>query len=225
MKRNYYLTLDTETCPLVKMDKVDPWQMFVYDVGGAIVDKKGNVYETFSYVISDIFQAETDLMKSSYYADKLPQYVQDLSSGKRQMVSFYTARKTIFDLCDKYEVKAIIAHNARFDYGALTNTQRWLTKSKYRSFLPKSVPLWDTQKMARDTICKQPTYKKWCEQTGNLTKTGRVKESAEALYRYITCQDDFNESHTALEDVLIEKEIFAKCIAQHKKMRKEAFAK
>ena len=32
---------------------------------------------------------------------------------------------------------------------------------------------------------------------------------------------DFIESHTALEDVMIEKEILAYCYRQHKKMRKK----
>lgn len=223
MEKNYYLVLDTETCPLTKSDKVDGYNMFVYDIGGAIVDKKGNVYETFSFVISDIFQGEKDLMKSAYYANKLPKYVEELNNGTREMVTLYTARKTVHELCKAYKVKAIIGHNMPFDYRTLQNTQRWVTKSKYRNFFPYGIEIWDTMKMAEDTICKQPTYKKWCEKTGHLTARGSVRKTAEALYRYISCEDTFMESHTALEDVLIEKEIFAKCMAQHKKMRKSAF--
>ena len=225
MERFYYLVLDTETCSLTPSTEVDPYNMWVYDIGGAIVDRKGNVYKTFSYVISDIFQGEHDLMKSAYYADKLPKYTEDLNNGTRKMVTFYTARKTVCDLCKEYNVKAIIAHNARFDYGTLQNTQRWLTKSKYRNFFPYGIPIWDTMRMAESTICQQPTYRKWCELTNNITPYGNVRKSAEVLYRYISCDDDFIESHTALEDVLIEKEIFAKCMAQHKRMRKEAFNK
>jgi hypothetical protein len=54
---------------------------------------------------------------------------------------------------------------------------------------------------------------------------GRVRATAEILYRYITLNTDFIEDHTGLEDVLIEKEIFAKCMAQHKKMRKDVWSK
>ena len=78
--------------------------------------------------------------------------------------------------------------------------------------------------MAQDTICKQWTYKEWCYRNGYLTKNGRPKATAEILYRYISGQEDFIEEHTGLADVLIEKEIFAKCMAQHKPMRKECFA-
>lgn len=215
--------LDTETCPLITSNEVRPDNMWVYDIGLAVIDRKGNVYDTRSFVISDIFQSEPELMKSAYYADKIPKYLEDLQNGTRKMVSFYTARKELIDLMKKYDTNIIVAHNARFDYGTLQNTQRWLTKSKYRYFFPKGTQIWDTMKMATDTICKQPTYKKWCKNNGYLTARGQVRKTAEILYRYITGNDDFIEKHTGLEDVMIEKEIFTKCMAQHKKMRKALF--
>jgi hypothetical protein len=49
--------------------------------------------------------------------------------------------------------------------------------------------------------------------------------TAEVLYRFITKDNDFVESHTGLEDVMIEKEILAYCYRQHKKMKKELFNK
>jgi len=48
--------------------------------------------------------------------------------------------------------------------------------------------------------------------------------TAEIIYRYITGNNTFEERHTGLSDVMIEKDIFAKCLAQHKKMRKLVFA-
>ena len=45
-------------------------------------------------------------------------------------------------VCEKYNVKAIMAHNMRFDYNATQTTQRYLTKSKYRWFLPYGIELW-----------------------------------------------------------------------------------
>jgi hypothetical protein len=44
--------------------------------------------------------------------------------------------------------------------------------------------------------------------------------TAEILYRYITDNLEFTESHTGLEDTLIEKEIFAYCVRQKKKMQR-----
>lgn len=215
-RKSYYLTIDTETCN----DMENP---LVYDIGGCIHDKKGNVYEVFSFVIYDIFVEMSDVMTSAYYADKIDNYEDDLKMGIRKMVRYVTAKQYIKTLCDKYNVKAIIAHNMRFDYKATATTQRYLTKSKYRYFLPYGIPLWDTMKMAQDTICKEWGYKTWCKKNGYITKNGQVRKTAEILYRYISGEHEFIESHTGLEDVMIEKEIFVTCLNKHKKMRKTAF--
>ena len=215
-RRNYYLTIDTETANTIE----DP---MMYDLGGAIHDKNGRVYETFSFVIYDVFCADRELFNTAYYAEKRPMYEAQIANGTRKIVSIYTARKYVADLCKKYNVKAIIAHNARFDYRSTNYTLRYVTKSKSRYFLPYGIPMWDTLKMAQDTICKQPTYQKWCNVNGYCMKNGKPRATAEILYRYITQNTDFIEDHTGLEDVLIEKEIFVRCMAQHKKMRKNVW--
>lgn len=213
-RKHYYLTIDTETANSLE-------EPMMYDLGGAIHDKHGNVYETFSYVIYDVFCADRQLFDTAYYAEKRPIYEKDIAEGRRTIVSIYTAKKKVKELCDKYNVKAIIAHNARFDYRSTNCTLRYVTKSKNRYFLPYNIPIWDTLKMAQDTICKQPTYIKWCRDNDFCMKNGKPRATAEILYKYITMNTEFAESHTGLEDVLIEKEIFKKCMAQHKKMRKE----
>ena len=219
---NYRLVIDTETCPLDRtLETVLPSNMFVYDVGWAVVDKRGKVYDTKSFVNADIFLDEKELMKSTYYADKLPKYWKEIKSGERVLTSFYNIRKALLKTIAEYSITEIYAHNMRFDYGTLQNTQRWLTKSKYRYFFPKNVIICDTLKMARDVILKMPTYKKFCEENGFLTINGKLSASAENLYRFITKDTTFVESHTGLEDVLIEKEILAYCFKQHKKMRRK----
>lgn len=79
-KKNFYLTIDTETANSLE----DP---IVYDIGGAIHDKQGNVYETFSFVIYETFVLCADLMKTAYYAEKIPMYEEQLKNGKRRMGS------------------------------------------------------------------------------------------------------------------------------------------
>jgi len=215
-RKSYYLTIDTETANGLD----DP---MMYDLGGAIHDKQGRVYETFSFVIYDVFCADRELFDTAYYAEKRPLYEEQIAAGLRRIVSIYTARSYVAYLCRKYGVKAIIAHNARFDYRSTNYTLRYVTKSKSRYFLPHGIPMWDTLKMAQDTICKQPTYIRWCERNGYCQKNGKPRATAEILYRYISQNNEFIEDHTGLEDVLIEKEIFVRCMAQHKKMRKSAW--
>ena len=215
---NYKIVLDTETCPLEQTDEVTPWNMFVYDIGWAIVDKRGKVYKTQSFINADIFLDEKELMKSAYYSEKIPKYWEDIKSGIRQLRSFYNIRKQLLADIAEYGVKEIYAHNMRFDYCTLQNTQRWLTKSKYRYFFPKGIEICDTLKMARQVLKDSKMYRVWCEQNGYITKNNQCRFSAEVLYRYITGNDDFIESHTGLEDVMIEKDILAYCYSRHKKM-------
>lgn len=221
---NYKIVLDTETCPLEQTDEVTPWNMFVYDIGWAIVDKRGKVYKTQSFINADIFLDEKELMKSAYYSEKIPKYWEDIKSGIRQLKSFYNIRKQLLEDIAEYGVKEIYAHNMRFDYGTLQNTQRWLTKSKYRYFFPKGIEICDTLKMARQVLKDSKMYRVWCEQNGYITKNNQCRFSAEVLYRYITGNDDFIESHTGLEDVMIEKDILAYCYSRHKKMVRQLWA-
>lgn len=215
-RRSYYLTIDTETANTME----DP---MMYDLGGAIHDKQGRVYETFSFIIYDVFCADRALFNTAYYAEKRPMYEKQIKDGSRKIVTIHTARRKVTDICRKYNVKAIIAHNARFDYRATNYTLRYVTKSANRYFLPYGIPVWDTLKMAQDTICRQPTYERFCKENGYCQRNGKPRATAEILYRYITQNNEFIESHTGLEDVLIEKEIFVKCMAQHKKMRKNVW--
>jgi len=221
----YRIVLDTETCPVDKdLKEVRPDNMWTYDCGWAVVDKRGNVYKTRSFINADIFLEEKELMNSAYYANKIPMYWEDIKAGKRILTSFYNIRKALLEDIAEYEVKEIYAHNMRFDYGTLNTTERWLTKSKYRYFFPKEVIICDTLKMARDVVSKMPTYKRFCEANGFVTKNGQIQLKAETLYKFITKDLSFVESHTGLEDVMIEKEILAYCYRQHKAMRKQLFA-
>ena len=220
-RKDYSIVIDTETCPVDKETKeVRPDNMWVYDCGFAVVNKRtGEVFETWSFVNADIFLDEKDLMKSAYYANKIPKYWDDIKKGIRILTSFYNIKKQLLECIERYGVKKIFAHNMRFDYGTLNTTQRWLTKSKYRYFFPYGVEICDTMKMARDVICKMPTYQRFCEENGYLTARGQLRVTAEILYRFITKDLTFTESHTGLEDVMIEKEICHYCYKQHKKMR------
>ena len=219
---SYKIVLDTETCPIDKdLQEVVPSNMWVYDCGWAIVDKRGRVYRTRSFVNADIFLGERDLMQSAYYSNKIPMYWEDIKNGSRILTSFYNIVKTLRADIEEFGVEEIYAHNMRFDYGTLNATQRWLTKSKYRYFFPKEIVICDTLKMARDVIAKMPTYKRFCMENGFVGRNGQCSCKAEVLYKFITKDLSFVESHTGLEDVMIEKEIMAYCYRQHKPMRKK----
>ena len=203
-----FIVLDTETAN--GMD--DP---MCYDVGFAVVDETGKVYESHSYVIADIFLDEKKMMKEAYFADKIPQYWEDIKEGKRKLRRFKTVKQILKDVCDQYQIKIIAAHNARFDYRSLSTTQRWLTSSKFRFFFPYGVKIWDTLKMAREILKDNDAYGEFCYNNGYLTKRGQRRYTAEILYRFIKDDNSFIESHTGLEDVMIEKDILIYCLQQN----------
>lgn len=218
-RRHYVLVLDTETANTIQEEgKMDMTNVLFYDCGWAVADIHGTIYRKRSYVNSDIFLYEQELMKSAYYADKISKYNEDIKNGKRIMANLYTIRQAMLQDIADFEITEAVAHNARFDVNALNVTQRYITKSKYRYFLPYGMEIWDTMGMAKDVICQMPTYKQFCIDNGYMTKNNQVKKTAEILYRFISHNNDFEESHTGLEDVEIEVKILAYCYRQHKPM-------
>lgn len=215
-RKSYYLVFDTETANSLE-------NPLVYDIGWQIIDKQGNVYIKRSYVIEDIFKYEMELMLTCYYADKIGQYYSDIATGARQLVSYAFVKKQMQIDCKVFAVKALVAHNARFDYRSTATTQRYITKSASRYFLPYGIPLWDTMRMAQDVICTKPSYQKFCADNGYICSNGQVRKTAEILYRFISQDNTFLESHTGLEDVEIESKIFVYCLRQKKKMKKLCF--
>lgn len=219
----YGICLDTETANTIDNDGVlDMTNVLFYDLGFQVVDSHGRTYgKKFSFVNSDIFLHEKELMKSAYYAKKIPQYWKDIWAGKRKVATTAEIRKVLCEVVKEYDCKFVCAHNAMFDSRALNNTQRWVTKSRFRYFLPYGLEWWDTLKMARSVMGKMPTYRKFCEENGYLTKRGQLRFTAEICYRFITKDNTFEESHTGLEDVEIETEILRYCHRQHKPMKKK----
>ena len=225
MEKDLYMVYDTEVCNCPKVDgQLDVANGQVYDLGLQIVDKDGYVYDEYSIVNGDVFWGMPEAMKEAYFADKRPQYVADILAGKRKVLNTWEIYKLVRNLCEEYNIKACIAHNARFDVKALNATLRYQTKSKRRWFFPYEMPLWDTMKMASDTICKQKRYKEFCEANGYMTNhaTPQVRKTAEILWQYLTDDVTFQEEHTGLADVTIEAQIFAECVRQHKAMERLA---
>ena len=224
-RKHYVLVLDTETANTIADENgnLDMTNVLMYDCGWSVVDTSGEVYTERSYVNRDIFCEERELMQSAYYAKKIPMYCLDLQLGRRIMATTYEIRQAMLADMEMYGITEVVAHNARFDLNALNIILRYTTKSKYRYWFPYGTVVWDTMKMARDVIHKMPTYQAFCKEHNLLTKNGRLSTTAENLYRFIIDDIDFEESHTGLEDVQIEREIMFYCYRQHKPMRKLLF--
>lgn len=198
------MMLDSETTNSLE----DP---ICYDVGYRVFDLAGNVYEEASMVNADIF-LDKDFMASAYYAEKVPDYWRDIWEKKRELLAWRVIKARIWEAIERNGVKIVAAHNARFDYRSIHLTQRYITTSRWRYVLPWGCEWWDTLRMCREVFKDDENYRPWCEERGYITANNQPKMTAEVVYRYITGDEDFTESHTGLEDVKIEMEIFKYCL-------------
>lgn len=205
-RNDVIMMIDTETtndidCP------------FVYDVGYQIFTLADGILCERSFVNADVF-LDKDLMSSAFFADKIPTYWDEIKEGKRVLKKWFNIKRQIAEDCALFNVKYVCAHNAMFDNRALNNTQRYQTTSKFRYFLPYGLTWLDTLKMSRSILKNNDSYGEFCYNNDYVTKNGQRRYTAEIIYRWLSGEEDFIESHTGLEDVRIERKIFEYCLAQ-----------
>lgn len=201
-----FLVIDTETTNSID----DP---FAYDVGFVVVKATGEVLEEHSYVVADIF-LDKDLMASAYFADKIPQYWEDIKSGKRQLRRLKTIKNILRDVMTQHNANMVCAYNCAFDVRSGNYTQRYLTSSKYRYFYPYGTQFMDILKLAREVLKTDENYKTFCKDNGYVTEKGQNRYTAEVVYRYLF-DGEFVEEHTGLADCLIEAQIMVKLMGEN----------
>lgn len=220
MKTAYkYLIIDTETANTTK-------EPLTYDIGFTIADRKGKIYLKKSYIVADIFFEQekifnnAELMNTSYYHEKLPKYYEGIKNGSFEVKTFLGIRKEIKQLIKDFKIKAVFAYNGYFDVNALNTTIRYLTKSNVRYFFDYDTVIQCIHHFAVETICKNRKYFDFAYEHNLVTDKGNLSTTAESVYKFITQNIDFVESHTALQDALIETEILKECYKYHKKVDK-----
>jgi hypothetical protein len=210
-KTKKFLILDTETCNTIE-------QPLPYDIGWAICDKNGNILIERSFLVAEVFLDMKDVMQSAYYAEKIPNYWEDVKKNLRTIAPMWKIRKIMLKDMKEYNVKTVGAYNMGFDKRALNNLMRYISKSWCRWWFPFGTEFICIWSMACDVLLNRTTYIKFALNNGLISDANNIFTSAECAYKYITKNIDFKESHTGLEDVKIEIEIMTKCFKQHKKM-------
>lgn len=210
-KNERFIVIDTETANTIE-------KPLTYDVGFYVMNRKGEVFEEKSLVVYDIYAKEKELMKTAYYAEKLPKYEEQLKTGERKMVTFFTIKKMIRDLMEKHNTNTVYAYNMSFDKRALNSTEKYLTDGKYKWFFPKGTDFRCIWNMACQVLLARASYIKFALENGYVSEADNILTNAECCYRYITNDTEFEEEHQGLDDVRIEAEILKACFAQHKKM-------
>ena len=194
------LVLDTETANSVE-------QPLPYDVGYAIVNTEtGEIYTEKSFVVAEIF-FDDELMKGAYFADKIPQYWEDIKAKKRIVKSICNIRREIKKDMQTYSVSKVGAYNMGFDNRATKNDVRFISGSMVRWFFPFGTEFFCIWNMACTSILNTADYVRFALDNGFVSEHNNIQTSAENAYRFLKNNIDFSESHTGLEDVKIEIEI------------------
>lgn len=198
MTKKYYCTLDTETYGGANKPKG------IYHLGGVVHDRTGAIIGCFNYLIGEHF----DQISLDDYAKKnIDVYLEMLVNGDATLIDTEeNAIQTVKNLLDFYNVSTVMAFNSGFDFEK--------TKCKELAEGRNFIDLW---LMALETICQKESYKEFCGQSNRTTASGNCKTNAETVYAYLRNDPDYKEEHTALEDSIIELEIFKACIKTHKR--------
>ena len=196
------MIFDTETTSLTKC--------FTYNVGYVIYDTDSNsVLVERDYVIEQIWH-NLPLFSTAYYAEKRPIYVNRMRSRKVIMKKFGQVTQQMIRDIENYNVEGAYAYNSPFDTKVFEFNCDW-----FKVVNPfDTIPIFDIRGYVHKFIAFTENYKAFCETNQLFTETGNYSTTAEAVYKYITNEIDFEEEHTALNDSRIELKILLDCLTK-----------
>lgn len=220
--------------------KIATKKPLIYDLAWLICDRSGYVYKRVNLIIAEVFFNER-LFNTAYYAHKRPIYLQAIANNEFQIVTFDKAIEMLvadmqsvsyscaynamfdFKKAIPFTQKYLHNHNNKFYYNmqkeSIYNTiENKKVTTKILTFT-KAVfeingfefPIIDIWYECCEKLLNCDKYKKWCLKNNAVGKR-YFKTDAEMSTRYITGNTEFEESHTALKDCEIEKDILVKCI-------------
>lgn len=134
-RRKYYLILDCETAtlPFAKnytteagRKRVSIAKPLIYDIGWTIIDRRGRIYLSENYLISEIFSVPS-VFNTAYYKEKRPLYTAKLRAGEIDLVTWDYAAARLKEALQ--HVDAVGAYNAIFDFKkAIPFTNLYISK-------------------------------------------------------------------------------------------------
>lgn len=189
----------------------------IFDIGWTICDRKGNIYKKRNFLVEEVF-TNMKLMTHAHYFNKYPLYLKMLQEGKIKMLSWIEIMRAMEDDIIQYNIKNLYAYNMAFDKRAIYETARVIGKREPYFFKYEGVRFHCLWGMACETILLRKMFFKVAKENNWFSDCGNIKTSAEVCYRYISNNYDFEESHTALDDSIIETAILAKVLRAKQRM-------
>ena len=194
------VVFDTETTNLEKP--------FCYNIGYAIFDT--DTQECLiakDFVVEQVWHNKA-LFETAYYAEKRPIYVSRMKARKVIMDKFgYITQEMIRDF-KALAVEQAYAYNSPFDDKVFEFNCEWFKCNNPFD----NIPIFDIRGYVHNKIAFTKEYQQFAEENKLFTESGNYSTTAEALFRYIDKNIDFQEEHTALADSIIEAKILFECV-------------
>jgi len=201
---NCIAVIDTETATL--------WGE-VFDFGLVIVNSAGTEVARYDAIVSEVYDS-VRLMEKAFYFNKVDSFYEPNLRCKRMVKkSWRTICVEVSALCAKHRVSIVSAYNLAFDRRVIAATNK-----KYNGFsmFPKGTKELCLWKFACHTQLQSPAFEELAVKQGWVSEAGNLRTNAEVAYKFMTGKLDFSESHTALDDALIELELLKLLMVEHK---------
>lgn len=188
------MIFDTETTSLEKP--------FCYNVGYTIIDTDElTVINAKEYICEQVWHNPM-LFATAYYSNKREFYIKSMRSRKATLKKFgYICQDMIRDI-KQYNITMAFAYNSAFDEKVFNFNCEWFKCNNPFD----NVEIKDIRGFAHHFLIDD-NYINWCERYKKFTESNNYSTTAETMYQFIYDNPDFAESHTALDDSMIETEI------------------
>lgn len=197
MKR--VIVLDTEFIGLTKP--------FVYDLGYMVIDLESKPYTAIKLengITKQIYD-NAMLFNTAHYAKKRKIYTKLLKGKSAKRRYWGHIMQTLQRDIDNYDVDAVLAYNASADSGAIEFTCNFLGVANPL----ETVQVIDLLPIVQANICDTKEYKEFAQKHGLISESGFVQTSVEAVCKFIYDMPEFQEQHTALDDVMHESNLLS----------------
>lgn len=207
--KNTIIIVDTETTGSLKTP-------IIYDIGWAFYNKRTKIIDRKEYLVKEVFNNDY-LMNSAYYIGKKPLYDKRVRNKEIIIKPFREILQELMQDMRKYNVKVFSAYNVAFDIKAINSTIDLVSSDlsttwKRANKRVQPLCIWG---LATNTLMNNIDYQELALRKGWYTENGNILSNAEVAYRYLTGNYEFVEKHTALQDVLIEREILKHCLTSY----------
>ena len=216
-KKKYGILLDTETI-------MHEGKTLVYDLAWMVIDNQGNILSRHNYIVSEVFNNFPAMFDSHFVTyDKYQTYQTMIQSDEVESHSIRRIFRWLSRAIIGNDISFITAYNLGFDLRALKETAQYFDAVNPLETRSDSLIFLDLWKLSQSHIATR-SYQKHCQVHGWLTeKRKQPKTTAETVYRWISKDDNFMESHTALADCEIEIAIYRKCKQKKNKIHENAY--